>query len=114
MTYTFGVLPGGVLSGTAVSLGERVGVGTGWRSELSVAAGSGREALGARLALAGIGGGLAERELVGHRGGQGEADALPGRAAIAPHAAGRERGDGPRERLRLLAGPSGRHHAVDE
>ena len=55
----------------------------GSRSELPVSARTGREAPRARLALTGIRGGLAERELVGHRLAQGEPDALPGGAAIA-------------------------------
>ena len=75
---------------------------------------AGREAPRARLALAGIRGGLAERELVGHRLAQREPDALPGGAAVAAHAAGRERGDRARERLRLLAGAAGGDHAVGE
>src|SRR5258707_11553286 len=86
----------------------------GSRAELPVRAGAGREAARAGLALAGICGGLAERELVGHRLAQGEPDALPGGAAVASYAAGRKRADGARERLRLLAGAAGGDHPVGE
>src|SRR6266850_4477564 len=79
------------------------------RSELAVTAGSRREAPRARLALAGLVRGLAQRELIGHRGGQGLPRALPRGAAVAAHAVGREGRDGPRQRLGFFTGQAGRH-----
>src|SRR6202035_4551710 len=84
------------------------------RSEPSVPALARREVLGARLALAGIVRRLAQRELVGHGGGERQPDALPRRAPIAPDAAWREVCDVTRQRLRFLAGVAGRHNAVVE
>src|SRR3981189_1058871 len=79
-------------------------VGKGFRSELPVATGSRREAPRARLALAGIVRGLAQLELVGHGGGQGQARALPGGAPIAAHAVRREGRHGPPQPFRPPAG----------
>src|SRR5258705_12654076 len=92
MTYTLNGR-----SATGLSPSE---VGCRW-SELAVTAGSRREAPRARLALAGLVRGLAQRELIGHRGGQGLPRALPRGAAGAAHPnwRGRPRGPPPPPRL---------------
>src|SRR5258705_3776967 len=86
MTYTLNGR-----SATGLSPSE---VGCRW-SELAVTAGSRREAPRARLALAGLVRGLAQRELIGHRGGQGLPRALPRGAAVASPPVWRGRPEGP-------------------
>src|SRR5258705_5364241 len=99
MTYTLNGR-----SATGLSPSE---VGCRW-SELAVTAGSRREAPRARLALAGLVRGLAQRELIGHRGGQGLPRALPRGAAVAAHAGWRGSPDGPRPPPRVFSRPAGR------
>src|SRR5258706_12805589 len=99
MTYTLNGR-----SATGLSPSE---VGCRW-SELAVTAGSRREAPRARLALAGLVRGLAQRELIGHRGGQGPPRALPRGAAGAGPALRRPRRAGPPPRRGFLSGEARR------
>src|SRR5258705_5069322 len=96
MTYTLNGR-----SATGLSPSE---VGCRW-SELAVTAGSRREAPRARLALAGLVRGLAQRELIGHRGGQGGPRALPRGAAGSPDAVLAEGPRGPRPSPRFFTSP---------
>src|SRR5258707_14595315 len=98
MTYTLNGR-----SATGLSPSE---VGCRW-SELAVTAGSRREAPRARLALAGLVRGLAQRELIGHRGGQGLPRALPRGAAVAAPGIGRGSRGGPPHRPGVFPGPAG-------
>src|SRR2546428_3907813 len=81
------------------------------RSKSAVPPGAGREARGALAALARVDRHLAELELSSQRRLERDALTLVGRAAVAEHAARRERGDLPGPRPSPPARPAPGHDA---